>query len=271
MANDRFSDKAVMSARQVAEFDHAVERNGGTADDVKWLSSGTTLADVFKLRGGDNVIVTKAVLARIIPQFRALSDAEVPARLMEMTGLWRRPAMDLGYTGTIACLAPAGFHFKIHAPLSGPCYQQFQYLQDWKLRDEEGELTKRQLIFYIPRVVPESNRKTVQQQLARLAEFRQQYGLPEHHLTGFGTTSLLSGLMLTHHRLTQEKTPLGEQWVRTDTLDSDGNRLGLGGDSGEWLDCDRWGWGGGGSDGDWWAFPLGAEPLDPGELESLDT
>ena len=266
MLNDRFADKAVMSARQVAEFDHAVERNGGTADDVKWLSGGDTLAKVFKLRSGDYVIVSKAELAGMVPQFRALADSDVPARLVDALAKWRRLAADLGYAGPVAWLVPAGFHFKKHAPLAGPCHQQFQYLQDWKLQDEEHEPTGRQLVFWIPRVMPESNKKTVAEQLALLAEAREKYGFPEHHLANFGRVSLLSGLMLTHHRLTQEKTPLSEQWVRTDTLRSGGYQLPLGGGSGEWLYCDYW-LDGGPRNGSLWCFPLGVGSLDPGELE----
>ncbi len=268
MANDRFGDKAVMSARLAAEFDHAVERNGGTADDVKWLSGGDTLAKVFKLRSGDYIIVSKAELAGMIPQFRALADTEVPARLADTLAKWRLMAADLGYAGPVAWLVPAGFHLKKHASKAGSCHDQFQYLQDWTLKDEENEPTQRQLVFWIPRVVPESNKKTVAEKLSLLAELRQKYGLPEHHLKTFGRASLLSGLMLLHHRLTQEKTPLNEQWVWTDTLRSGGLRLSLGGNSNEWLRCGGWDWSGEGRRGDLWCFPLGAESLESGELES---
>lgn len=46
------SDKSVMSARQSAELDHALERNGCTASDVKLLSQGTILAEVKKVLNG---------------------------------------------------------------------------------------------------------------------------------------------------------------------------------------------------------------------------
>ncbi|OGZ09755.1 MAG: hypothetical protein A3D65_05515 [Candidatus Lloydbacteria bacterium RIFCSPHIGHO2_02_FULL_50_13] len=46
------SDKSVMSARQSAELDHAFERNGYAASDVKWLSQGSILAEVKRVRDG---------------------------------------------------------------------------------------------------------------------------------------------------------------------------------------------------------------------------
>ncbi len=46
------SDKFVMSSRQSAELDHAFERNGWSSEDVKWLSSGSILADILKIRRG---------------------------------------------------------------------------------------------------------------------------------------------------------------------------------------------------------------------------
>lgn len=49
MPNDTF----VMSARQSAELDHAFERHGWTPADVKWLSSGDTLAEVLQVRRGN--------------------------------------------------------------------------------------------------------------------------------------------------------------------------------------------------------------------------
>ncbi|MFA5029746.1 MAG: hypothetical protein WC518_03290, partial [Patescibacteria group bacterium] len=48
----------VIGVRQAAELDHGFARNGWTADDVKWLSTGTTLTEVLKLRGGTHIIVS---------------------------------------------------------------------------------------------------------------------------------------------------------------------------------------------------------------------
>lgn len=43
---------AIMTSRQAAELDHAFERNGWTAEDVKWLSSNEILAQLLCVRWG---------------------------------------------------------------------------------------------------------------------------------------------------------------------------------------------------------------------------
>lgn len=57
------SDKFVMSARQAAELDYGFERHGWTPQDVKWLSSGSVLADLLKVRRGHASI---AVIEHVI-------------------------------------------------------------------------------------------------------------------------------------------------------------------------------------------------------------
>lgn len=47
------SDKSVMSARQAAELDHALGRNGWTSEDVKNLSGGTILAQLLPIIKGE--------------------------------------------------------------------------------------------------------------------------------------------------------------------------------------------------------------------------
>ena len=56
MANDTF----VISSRQSAELDHAFERNGWDASDVKWLSQGDNLAAILDVRHGCAKIVPVA-------------------------------------------------------------------------------------------------------------------------------------------------------------------------------------------------------------------
>lgn len=50
------SDKFVMSARQSAELDFALERNGCTPEFVKWLSGGNVLARVRQVQLGHSEI-----------------------------------------------------------------------------------------------------------------------------------------------------------------------------------------------------------------------
>ncbi len=52
----------VMSARQSAELDYAFERNGWSAADVKWLSEGTNLTNILKVRHGTMEIVPTPLL-----------------------------------------------------------------------------------------------------------------------------------------------------------------------------------------------------------------
>ncbi len=51
------ADTFVMSARQAAELDFALERNGFTPADVKLLSSGSTLASVLLVLQGQAMII----------------------------------------------------------------------------------------------------------------------------------------------------------------------------------------------------------------------
>ncbi|MEA3272539.1 MAG: hypothetical protein U9P90_02620 [Patescibacteria group bacterium] len=91
-------------------------------------------------------------------------------------------------------------------------------------------LTKESLVFWIPRILPNSCGMSVTEQRAMLLEIQEEYNLPEHHLDFFGSISLLSALILPHYRRTNEQVPLAEdgQWnfVRTDTCRiTDSSRL----------------------------------------------
>lgn len=55
------SDTFIMSARQAAELDHALERNGLTPADVKLMSKGGTLGQFRKVLLGTATIVDKPV------------------------------------------------------------------------------------------------------------------------------------------------------------------------------------------------------------------
>jgi len=148
-----------------------------------------------------------------------------------------------------------GYTLKHHAPKAGPCRENFQYLQNWDFTDEP---TVDCLVFWIPRLLPESTGKNVDEQRAHLAEFRNRLELPSHHCSSFGNVALLSGLTLAHYKATGERVPLNGLWTRTDICSVDGNRLELYWDSGS-LYCDYWDWDGGRCDfiG---IFALGVEP-----------
>jgi len=211
-------------------------------------------------------LMAEPVLSLRALQFRPFKDEEVPVRLADLLAKWRKMAEELEYSGPVAWLVPKGFTIKKHAPKLGPCRKDFQYLQDWDFPDDP---TERVLVFWIPRVIPESNAKTATKQLALLKGWRERFSLPEHHLAGFGKVGLLAGLILCHFKHSQEKVPLNGQWVRTDTLSVGGVRLGLGAFFGS-LGCDYWGWNDESRHESLWVFALGVETLKPGELEDLE-
>ena len=135
----------------------------------------------------------------------------------------------------------AGFTLKAHAPKFGPCYDNFSYLRDWNFTDEP---TSEGIVFWIPRLLPGSTGKNVNEQKALMTKIRQDYGLPGSHLASFGNVATLAGLILAHFKATGERVPLDRLWIRTDVCRADGDRLFLGafGESG--LGCDGWRWDG---------------------------
>lgn len=171
---------------------------------------------------------------------------------------WRQIATNLGYTGPVAVMVRADFVFKTHAPKLGPCYEQFDYLQDWKLKN--GKSTSDALVFFVPRLVAESTRKNKDEQLELLVALRQAHSLPEHHLASFRSVALVSGLILSHFKRTGERTPFNCDYVRTDTVRDDEWRLLLG-FSAYGLYCSLWHCLDGSRDYKLGCFALGVEVL----------
>jgi len=145
----------------------------------------------------------------------------------------------LNYGGPVAWRVRAGFTLKQHAPKAGPCFQNFQNLRNWNFVDEP---TKDAVVFWIPRLVPESTSKNVSELMVLLADLRREFGLPETHLVNFGCSALLSALILAHFKAMEERVPLNCLWARTDTCNSDGGRLRLGYFDEVGLYCDLWLW-----------------------------
>lgn len=188
--------------------------------------------------------------------FVPIADKDVPEKFKEMTVNWRKLASDLGYTGPVCWKVREGFTLKEHAPLAGPCYEAFKYLQNWSLKNDEA--TKSAHVFFIPKLLEKSTSKAVEEQKVLMTDTCKKYGLPEHHLASFGSAAMLTGLVLAHFKRTGEKTPVNCYWTRTDTLRGDGNRLGVGGFGEGGLRCVGWDW----DDrryGDLGVFPLGVE------------
>jgi hypothetical protein len=172
--------------------------------------------------------------------FAPISDKDLAEDLREVAAKWRRLAAELGYAGPVAWKVRAGFTLKQHAPKAGPCEQNFAYLQDWELRNDEA--TKDSVVFWIPRLLPGSTAKTADEQTKLLSDLRQRYDLPASHLTSFGSAALLAGLILAQFKLTGERVPLDRYWTRTDALNADGDRLVLGAFDEQGLDCGHYDW-----------------------------
>lgn len=190
-----------------------------------------------------------------------LDDNGLPEHHRETCTTWRKIAAALGYTGHVAWQVRAGFTLKQHAPMSGACYQSWKYLKEWNLQNDQP--TKDSIVFWIPRLVPESTSKDVTSQLNLLAALRTEYALPAHHCTSFGSAALLSALILAHFKCTDERVPQEKRWTRTDTFHVNGDRLDLGDFNKMDLYCCRWDWGDEGSHGDggFGCFLLGVEEL----------
>jgi len=168
-----------------------------------------------------------------------------PAEAERMVKTWRELAHEhnLPESTNLAHWILPGFTLKEHAPKAGPCYGDFKYLQDWKLKDDEySKPTEHEIIFWIPRILKDSTNKTYQEQLALLAETRQRLKLPDHHLQGSGTVAENAALILNHYQETKEQVPLNNDWIRTDTRSADGHRLKLRWREGR-LYCGHWAFG----------------------------
>lgn len=197
----------------------------------------------------DNVFVTP------------LGDGDVPEKFRRHLVGRRELATFLGWPGHIAYRVRAGHTLKEHAPKAGPCREDFKYLQDWNLQNDKP--TEDSIVFWVPRLIPESLGKNVDDQMRILAGYRKRFKLPEKDLRNFGSAALLSALILAHHKRTGERVPENRLWTRTDTLHAGGFRLYLGFFDERGLGCDFWDWGGSGSGG-LGCFPLGVEILGTG-------
>lgn len=163
--------------------------------------------------------------------FAPILDKDAPIDLSDVVTKWRTLASDLNYDGPVLWQVKAGFTLKKHAPLAGPCDRNFSYLQEWKLQDDEP--TEDVSVFFIPHIVATSKKGVVEDQEGALDKLRVKYDLPEYHLISFGSAALLSGLILANYKLTNyefndEWNIFTDDYVRTDTLNSDGRRLDLG-------------------------------------------
>ena len=214
-----------------------------------------------------NIRQVKNFLARLVATaaknvfVEYIDDKDVPERLQPVLAKWRRYATELGYSGPVAWRVKAGFTLKRHAPLAGPCHERFNYLQDWRFADEP---TVSGIVFWVPRLAPETTAKNVEEQTKVIMDLRTRFELPEHHLKDFGSAGLVAALIFAHFKRTGERVPLDLRYVRTATRHSDGCLLNLGDFDEQGLGCG--GWWGGGRGGGLGVFALGVD-LEPSDAQ----
>ena len=207
---------------------------GGSDEDLARL-----LKDKDRVRRIGEIIVERAKTEEQLEYFVPIPDALVPEPYWQTLAKYRQLATEHGVPATTAVCyrVRAGFIFKSHASMAGPCYENFQYLQGWSFSDEP---TDDCLVFWVPRIINGSTGKTKDEQVQFLADLRAKLDLPVHHMSGFGKVGLVAGLVLAHFKATQERIPLDGLWVRTDTCHAGGARLGLGGFGDAGLGCSCW-------------------------------
>lgn len=155
--------------------------------------------------------------------FVPLNEHEVPVKYRIIMSGWKEMAARINYKGPIAWAVRRGFSLE-NASTIGPCFGELKYLNNCRYLDEP---TRESLVFWIPHLVPGSLYKHVRSQKALLALFRADYQLPENHLRSFGSSSLLSGLVLSYYVMTGCKVLRGVN-VRTSTLTTGKARFTLG-------------------------------------------
>lgn len=192
--------------------------------------------------------------------FTPLTDSQVPLEYQGILEKYRRMSAEqaIASSASLCCrIQVADFTLKNDAPKLGPCREKFWYLQPWQFLDV---LTMDALVFWLPQLVLNSVAKTRAEHLSMLADMRERFDLPSHHMAGFGQASLVAGLLLMHYKATSERLPSNGLYVRTDTVFIAKRCLGLGGFHEQGLHCAGWFW-------DEWKFDglgvlaLGIEPL----------
>lgn len=171
--------------------------------------------------------------------FTPLSDKEIFTQypnLADYTNIWRQLAIDMDHSGPIAWRVKAGFTFK--TPINNLGYYKFNPIQNWSLQDNPP--TKNSIVFWIPRLLKDSTRKSITQMEAQRAKFRQDYGLPEHHCLSFGSVNLHFGLIYAHFKRTSERIPFKLYYAMSDTPNTDGVRICTGHFDDNGLRCCQW-------------------------------
>ena len=208
-----------------------------------YFTQNFTQSELMSFLDPENLSDLKGLVAELAIRrcVTPLKDKDVREEYQHLVAPWREIChVELGWKGIAVVEVMKGFTLKVHAPKAGPCYRNFEYLQSWRpLKNDEP--TKKALVFGPPKIVPGSVDKSTTDQLELLACIRKKYGLPEHHLSNFGSAALNSALILGHFKRTGDRVPENGFWTRTDTMDALGDQLNLRFDE-DGLCCANWHW-----------------------------
>ena len=164
-----------------------------------------------------NTFVTPLSDKEVMNQFPQFADRLAP---------WRKLASSLDYYGPVVWLVKEGFNLKKYSLFVGPCTMSLDYLKDWDFKDIP---TSNMLVFWVPRLAPDSTSKTVAKREQYRNKLRAYYDMPENHCDRFGSIALLVALILAHFKRTGERVPLKGFFVLSDTLTTKGYRFFCGG------------------------------------------
>lgn len=153
-------------------------------------------------------------------------DNKLSEQKVETLQNWRRLADKLNYRGPIVWQVRQGYHWREHANKDGLRIRNYINPEEWTLTNDETTFTTE--VFWLPRLLKETINKPALEQLAVMARVRDEYNLPKHHMTSFGSASLLAGLILSRFKRSGDCLPFSLCAARTDTMTLGEKRLHLG-------------------------------------------
>lgn len=191
-----------------------------TAKAIADLVAALDNDELHELTAGEHRLLIRGFLGRLVQSrlesekrefFSPLADLEVPVRLRPVIGTWRSLAIQLEYSGIVAWKVRAGFDLRTREfDLSWPRHSGSRRRV---VELENIATTINSIVFWVPRLVPNSLGKETDQLKGVLALLHQSFSLPNHHLSGFGGAELIAGLILAHFKRTGERVPLHGKWV----------------------------------------------------------
>lgn len=171
----------------------------------------------------------------------------------------------MGYHGpeALAWQIYPGYTFTHDAPQEGLIAGADNRLTEWELVNNPP--TGRCIAHIIPQIPPGGDWKTVAEQMEFMERIRRRFHLPPHHLTSFGTASLLSSVLLRLRNHFGIFLPAERYFIRTDTSHLFGplNMGGHGSEGLHWTDWDFLG----DSDRCLGFLPVGIDPVIDEDLE----